>query len=161
GAEQRETPIGTVRRFKLFDLVGADAREGRVAGHEDVQNAIYRIIGSFVRAGRINKLILLHGPNGSAKSSLIGAVMRAMEQYSREPQGALYRVNWVFPSSKLVKGSIGFGGKGAEGSSDVGTFAHLEGDAIDARLVCEMKDHPLFLIPRGERKKLLERTCEA
>ena len=161
GAEQRETPIGTVRRFKLFDLVGADAREGRVAGHEDVQNAIYRIIGSFVRAGRINKLILLHGPNGSAKSSLIGAVMRAMEQYSREPQGALYRVNWVFPSSKLVKGSIGFGGKGAEGSSDIGTFAHLEGDAIDARLVCEMKDHPLFLIPRAERRKLLEKSCEA
>jgi predicted Ser/Thr protein kinase len=160
GAEQRETPMGSVRRFKLFDLVGPDGREGRVAGQEDVQNAIYRIVGSFVRAGRINKLILLHGPNGSAKSSIVAAIMRAMELYSREPEGALYRINWIFPSSRLVKGSLGFGGKG-EGTSELATYAHLEGEAIDARLTCEMKDHPLFLIPRAERRKLLEKSCEA
>lgn len=160
GAEQRETPVGPVRRFKLFDLVGPDGREGRVAGQEDVQNAIYRIVGNFVRAGRINKLIMLHGPNGSAKSSIIAAIMRAMEQYSREPQGALYRFNWIFPSTKLVKGSIGFGGKG-EGSSELDSYAHLEGDALDARLRCEMKDHPVFLVPRNERRKLLERICDA
>ena len=35
------------------------------------------------------------------------------------------------------------------------TYAHLEGEQIDARLVCEMKDHPLFLVPRGERQRLL------
>ena len=160
GSEQRETPIGPVRRFKLFDLVGPDAREGRVAGQEEVQNAIYRIVSSFVRAGRINKLILLHGPNGSAKSSLIAAMMRAMEQYSREPQGALYRFNWVFPSSKRVNGSIGFGGKG-ESTAELGSYAHLEGDEVDARLVCEMKDHPLYLMPRAERRRLLEKACEA
>jgi serine protein kinase len=161
GAEQRETPMGQVRRFKLFDATGPDMREGRVAGQEDVQNAIYRIVGNFVRAGRVNKLILLHGPNGSAKSSIIASLMRAMEQYSREPVGALYRLNWIFPSSKLVKGSIGFGDKGGSGSGDTASFAHLEGEAIDARLVCEMKDPPLFLIPRAERKKLLEKSCEA
>ena len=160
GAEQITTPTGPERRFKLFDLVGADAREGHVAGQEHVQNAIYRIVGSFVRAGRINKLILLHGPNGSAKSSIIAALMRAMEKYSREPQGAMYRINWVFPSAKLVKGSLGFGG-GTEGPADLGTYAHLEGEAVDARLVCEMKDHPLFLVPRTERRKLLEKSCNA
>lgn len=159
GSEPRDTPIGQVRRFKLFDMAGADMREGRVAGQDEAASAIYRIIGNFVRAGRINKLILLHGPNGSAKSSLIASIMRAMEQYSREPQGALYRVNWIFPSQKLVKGSIGFGDKG--GSGDASSYAHLDGDAIDARLQCEMKDHPLFLVPRIERRKLLERSCEA
>src|SRR2546422_879006 len=80
-------------------------REGRVAGHEEVQNAIYRSIGNSIRAGRVNRLILLHGPNGSAKSSIVNALKRAMEVYSRESAGALYQTNWVFPSEKLVKGS--------------------------------------------------------
>jgi len=40
-----------------------------------------------------------------------------------------------------VKGSIGFGEK--LGAGAVETYAHLEGEQIDARLACEMKDHPL------------------
>jgi len=83
GSEQKESPIGSVRHFKLFDL-DLDG-EGRLAGQDEVQNAIYRIIGNFVRLGRVNKLILLHGPNGSAKSSIVAAIMRAMEAYSRLP----------------------------------------------------------------------------
>jgi hypothetical protein len=98
GSETRQTPAGAVRRFKLFDL-DTDG-EGRVAGQEEVQNALYKALGNFVRLGRVNKLILLHGPNGSAKSSLVAALMRAMEVYSRRPQGALYRFNWIFPSAR-------------------------------------------------------------
>ena len=169
GTETVARPAGPVRRFKLFDRPfdqmvqgAASARawggphEGEggapVCGQEDVQNAIYRILSTFVRAGRVNKLILLHGPNGSAKSSIVAALQRALEDYSRKEEGALYRFNWVFPSEKLVKGSIGFG----EVISGIdGTFAHLEGEQVDARIACEMKDHPLFLIPRGERQRLL------
>ncbi len=81
GAEPRDTPSGVQKRFRLFDL-DLDG-EGRVAGQEEVQGAIYRILGNFVRLGRVNKLILLHGPNGSAKSSLVAAIMRGMERYSR------------------------------------------------------------------------------
>jgi predicted Ser/Thr protein kinase len=161
GAETRETPMGPVKRFKLFDAAGSDSRDARVAGQDEVGAAIYRLVGNFVRAGRINKLILLHGPNGSAKSSIIAAIMRGMEVYSRLSEGALYRFNWVFPSDKLVKGSIGFGDKAQKASVEGGTYAHLEGEALDARLVCEMKDPPLFLVPKGERRKLLEKACEA
>ena len=82
-----------------------------VIGQEEVQNAIYRMLAIFVRAGRVHKLILLHGPNGSAKSSIVGALKRALEDYSRKEEGALYRLNWIFPNERLVKGSIGFGEK--------------------------------------------------
>jgi predicted Ser/Thr protein kinase len=154
GSEMRETPAGALRHFRLFDL-DLDG-EGRVAGQEEVQNAIYRILGNFVRLGRVNKLILLHGPNGSAKSSIVGAIMRAMEHYSRRPEGALYRFSWLFPSEKIIKGSLGFRER-AGGSGDEESWAHLEGEALDALLSCELKDHPLFLVPRAERRKLLER----
>lgn len=160
GSEQVAGPRGTVRRFKLFDSVGGEGRDVRVAGQEEVQNAIYRAIGNFVRAGRVNKLILLHGPNGSAKSSLVGAIVRGLEQYSHTPQGAQYRINWVFPSSKLVRGPLGFGDKVGSGN-EPSSYAHLEGEAIDARIGSELRDHPLFLIPRAERRKLLEEHCRA
>src|SRR5262249_27396361 len=88
GTEMVPHPSGTIRRFKLFDRTEND-RDGRVAGQEEVQNAIYRMIGNFVRAGLINKLIMLHGPNGSAKSSIVNALKRAMEAYSAQPEGAL------------------------------------------------------------------------
>ncbi len=160
GTETVQRPAGPIRRFKLFDrpfdqMPGVQEGEGGapVVGQEEVQNAIYRVLHSFVRAGRVNKLILLHGPNGSAKSSLVAALQRALEDYSRKEEGALYRFNWIFPNERLVKGSIGFGEKLSAGA--VETYAHLEGEQIDARLACEMKDHPLFLVPRGERQRLL------
>jgi predicted Ser/Thr protein kinase len=155
GSESHETPAGKVRRFKLFDL--EHGGEGRIAGQEEVQNAVYRIVASFVRLGRINKVILLHGPNGSAKSSFVSALMRGMEHYSRLPEGALYRFHWIFPSDKLVKGSLGFGSEtlASRAEKELVSYAHLEGEALDARLACELKDHPLLLLPKSERGKLL------
>src|SRR5438309_9191463 len=123
GTETLQKPSGSVRRFKLFDRPfdqGAALQEGEggtpVVGQEEVQNAIYRVLNSFVRAGRVHKLILLHGPNGSAKSSLVAAIQRALEDYSRKEEGALYRLNCIFPNERLVKGSSGFGAtRGAGG----------------------------------------------
>jgi predicted Ser/Thr protein kinase len=166
GTETVPKPSGSVRRFKLFDRpfdqAAAGVQEGEggapVVGQEDVQNAIYRILNSFVRAGRVNKLILLHGPNGSAKSSIVAALQRALEDYSRKPEGALYRFNWIFPNERLIKGSIGFGDK-VPGEVE-SSYAHLEGEQIDARIGCEMRDSPLFLVPRGERQRLLVERCK-
>src|SRR5690242_4041909 len=88
GSEERETPVGKVRRWKLFDLpFDPAARAQRVAGQEEVQAALYRALGTFVRSGKISKLILLHGPNGSAKSSIFSALVRGMEAYSTTPEG--------------------------------------------------------------------------
>ncbi|TMB31276.1 MAG: serine protein kinase PrkA [Deltaproteobacteria bacterium] len=170
GTTTANNPGGAMRRFKLFDRPfdqgPGSLQEGEggapVCGHEEVQNAIYRILNGFVRAGRINKLILLHGPNGSAKSSIVAAIQRALEDYSRKEEGQLYRFNWIFPSEKLVKGSIGFGenaGKGISGER-VETYAHLEGEAVDARIHCELKDHPLHLVPRMERQRMLRETTK-
>lgn len=155
GTEQVAHPSGTIRRFKLFDVPSSD-RDGRVAGQEEVQNALYRLLDNFVRAGRINKLILLHGPNGSAKSTFINALKAGMEDYSHQPQGALYRLGWVFPSEKLIKGSIGFGERVPSTPDEVSSYAHLEAESIDVRMPCELRDHPLFVIPPAERRKMLE-----
>lgn len=157
GREVRKLPMGEVTRFKLFDAPWAGG-DGRVAGQESIQNEIYRLISNFCRDGRVSKLILLHGPNGSAKSSMVHCIQAAMEHYSKTTDGALYSYSWIFPSEKIVKGRLGF----ASESEDVrpaagGSYAHLSAQQIDARLPCEMRDHPIFLIPRGERIELIRK----
>src|SRR5690606_35118875 len=69
--------------------------------------------------------------------------------------GALYRFHWVFPSRRQVKGNIGFGGKPVAANAE--SFAHLPEENIDARLMDEHRDHPLLLLPKELRRRLLRR----
>jgi len=154
GTENVKYPWGDVRRWKLFDAPWANG-EDRLFGQEYVQAQVYRVLRSFVQDGRPNKLILLHGPNGSAKSTFIRCLGRALEHYSTLEEGALYRFSWIFPSQKSTKGGIGFGGASAIESLE--SFAYLPDDQTDARLPDELHDHPLLLVPLDERQKLIDK----
>ena len=153
GTRTVERPHGSFRRFKLFDCEFDDGRAPLVA-QEEVQEAVFGLLSDFVQEGRTSKLILLHGPNGSAKSSFISCVVRALEHYSQQPEGALYTFNWVFPSKKAARGTIGFGGHTVV--DELHSFAGLTDDDVDARVPNEMRDHPLLLLPRGERIQFLD-----
>jgi predicted Ser/Thr protein kinase len=157
GTTEVEHPWGKFTRWNLFDLPWEPPgqRRGALVGQEQVQAEVYRSLANFAREGRPNRLVLLHGPNGSAKSTLAGCIMRALERYSLLDEGALYRFNWVFPSSKTVKGALGFGEE--RNRVEVATYAHLPDDQIDAKLLVEVRDHPLFLLPLDDRRRLLER----
>jgi predicted Ser/Thr protein kinase len=161
-------PWGELVRYNLFDLpweapeAGAryQRREAALVGQEELQGEIYRCLSNFVQEGRANRLVLMHGPNGSAKSTVAACILRALEHYSTLPEGALYRFHWVFPSRKTVRGAIGFGGDGKSASAG-GSYAHLDDDQIDSRLVIELRDHPLFLLPIPERRALVQRLYDA
>jgi serine protein kinase len=158
-----EKAYGKFTRWKLFDLPWEDDAGKREAlvGHEAIQAELYRALSNFTRQGRVNRLVLLHGPNGSAKSTFVACLMRAMENYSAADDGALYRYHWVFPRGKGADGGrIGFG---ASSSSDEGlrvgdSYAHLDEGAIDAKVLCELRDHPLLLLPVPMRQALLRET---
>lgn len=177
GTRKVKRPWGELTRFSLFDLpwesevkafVGDAEGEGGPAatyhgrdaalvGQEEIQAEIYRVLCNFVREGRANRLILMHGPNGSAKSTVAACVLRALEHYSTQDEGALYRFHWVFPSRKTVRGAIGFGGDMKASAADRVSYAHLTDDQIDARLVIELRDHPMFLLPLRERRAMILR----
>ncbi len=149
---------GAPRRYRLFDLEFLDGR-GRIHGQEDVQERIHRIVRTAAGEGRTEKLILLHGPNGSGKSVIVEAIFRGLEHYTRQPEGAVYRFNWVFPKSAGPGESLGFGAGGAaRGEEEIDSFALLDAEELSARLVCELKDHPLFLVPAEERMRILAET---
>src|SRR4051794_35094841 len=83
------------------------------------------------RYGTERRVILLHGPVGSSKSTIARLLKRGMEEYSRTPEGALYTFEWTLPPGlEQVAG----------GSS---TFK------------CPMHEEPLRIIPPEWRKKAL------
>jgi serine protein kinase len=159
GSEPVRTPRGPMIRWKLFDCPWDNGKDALV-GQEEVQAAVYRLVSNFAREGRTNRLILLHGPNGSAKSTFVACLQRAMEHYSTLEDGALYKFNWIFPSQKLTKGGIGFGG-GIESGGGAETFAYLDDELIESKISDEMRDHPMLLLPRGRRRELVAQRLAA
>jgi len=158
GTRSVRTPAGEASRYRLFDCEFDGWH--RLVGQEEAQNQLYDAIEGFVRLGRVNKLLLLHGPNGSAKSTMLESLQRALEVYSRTDKGALYRFAWIFPNRKQAAGGIGFStGAGLRDALGEETFARLAGEAIDARVADEHKDHPVFLVPVSQRRRLLEDIC--
>ncbi|MDH5493188.1 MAG: serine protein kinase PrkA, partial [Myxococcales bacterium] len=168
GRSAIERPWGPIDRFRLFDLPfldEADAPEPsgpqseRLVGQEEIQHAVYRILEDFVREGRANRLILLHGPNGSAKSTLTRCVMRGLEHYSSLDEGALYRFSWVFPRGS-DSGGIGFGSRGDHPKAGE-SYAHLPDERIDVKVPSALREHPLLLLPRADRERLVRKLFAA
>ena len=167
GSYEVQRPAGTRKRWKIFDLELGRENSGhqaelklrdRLAGQEAAQASFYRILDGFEREGRANRLVLMHGPNGSAKSTFVACLMRGLEAYSDADEGALYRFSWIFPRAH-EGGGIGFTTAADElGQSD--TFAHLPDDRIIAKLQSSVREHPLLLLPRDVRQQLIARAYE-
>ncbi|MFN7975262.1 MAG: serine/threonine protein kinase [Acidobacteriota bacterium] len=52
--------------------------------------------------GPERRVLLLHGPVGSSKSTLVRLLKRGLEEYSRTPEGALYSFSWHLPAEESV-----------------------------------------------------------
>ncbi len=153
GREPSSDPAaGEEERFRVFN---ATPSSRKVIGQEAVQHSIYNSLRTFQRQGFNNKLILLHGPNGSAKTSLIHAIMTGMERYSAEPEGATYTFNWVFPHEKVTKHTLGLGSQSNARDGKLSTYAKLSDDDVAARIPSDLRDHPFLLIPVKGRKEFL------
>jgi serine protein kinase len=83
--------------------------------------------------GTERRVILLHGPVGSSKSTIVRQLKRGLEDYSRTPDGALYTFYWDLP----------------------GDLARLAGG--QEVFPCPMHDEPLRLIPREWRATAIEK----
>jgi serine protein kinase len=84
--------------------------------------------------GTERRIILLHGPVGSAKSTIVRTLKRGLEDYSRTPEGALYSYYWHLP----------------------GELSELAGG--QETFPSPMHDEPLRLIPVEWREEALRRA---
>lgn len=127
----------------------------KLAGQFKTQEKIFTNLVNFTEEGFNNKFLLLVGPNGSSKSSIVKKIMKCTEDYSRTNDGSLYTFSWIFPIDHYTKGSLGLSSK--QTSKHLNSFSHLEDSEISAILTSELKDHPLLLIPLKTRQKLIEK----
>jgi predicted Ser/Thr protein kinase len=149
------------QRFGIFDAVEENSlADIQLVGQERAQNAFYSYLKSFARQGRIDKMILLHGPNGSGKTSFVECLVHGLERFSQTPRGALLRFNWIFSEREEHNERIGFEKSLEETAHQRESLANLDEAEISARISCELNDPPLFLIPREKRGKLIRDAIE-
>src|SRR6187431_1943233 len=80
--------------------------------------------------GPEKRVILLHGPVGSSKSTIARLLKKGLEAYSRSPEGALYTYEWI----NLKETGI----------------------SIADNEPCPMHDEPLRLVPLEWRKRVFD-----
>ncbi len=139
-------------KFNLFSKKHSNSPA--VQGQIDAQKAIYNNLKNFIEEGFNNKFILLVGPNGSSKSSIVRKMMKTAEEYSKTSEGGLYTFSWIFPIDQFVKGPLGL--TTVENDRNLDSFAKLEDKDISSILGSDLKDHPLLLIPIESRRKLID-----
>ncbi len=142
-----QTPNGGAAIFKEH----YGDRYQPVFGQHEVQKRIRQILEAFSQTGRSDKVLVLHGPNGSAKTTLCRNMFAGLEKFSRSNDGALYTFSWVFPLQKLGK-SIGLATAVA---NQLDSYALWPAEDLGAILRSELHENPLLLIPKEHRMDLL------
>jgi len=93
GYEQPKRRTGA-RRWKLFDDPFDRGRDA-VYGLDEPLNQLVQIFRAGAQGlGPEKRVILLHGPVGSAKSTVVRLIKRGLEAYSRTEAGALFTFSW-------------------------------------------------------------------
>lgn len=123
-----------VVRFKFFD----DAHNGgkdAVFGLDVQLNKLVNVLkAAALGYGTEKRVILLHGPVGSAKSTICRMLKKGLERYSHTPEGALYTFEWIDENQELD----GLLGKGVKAFPS------------------PMNEEPLLLIPEELRPAIFE-----
>lgn len=72
-----------------------------------IDRTLMQLVNTFKSAARgygtEKRVLLLHGPVGSAKSTIARLLKRGLEEYSRTDAGALYAYGWVMPDLSVQK----------------------------------------------------------
>ena len=122
--------------------------------HDDtifgMEISLMRLVSFFKAAaqgyGTEKRVLLLHGPVGSAKSTIVRRLKKGLEQYSRTDAGAIYTFDWCLDE-------VGEDGLLPERSPKLGKAI----DGVDTKWApCPMNEDPLHLIPLTMREQFLE-----
>jgi serine protein kinase len=89
--------------------------------------------------GAEKRVILLHGPVGSSKSTIARLLKKGLEAYSKTPDGALYTYTWSFEEKLTMS----------------------DGSVLSGRIRSPLHEEPLKLIPAELREKIYKELVPA
>src|SRR5436189_4749916 len=94
GVEEYVEHKKKITRYRFFRDYAHDGRDA-VYGIDQSLTHLVDIFKSASRNyGTERRVIMLHGPVGSAKSTIVRLLKKGLEEYSRTPDGAMYTFAW-------------------------------------------------------------------
>ncbi len=97
GTEEYVDNKKKVVHFRFFDDETHDGADAIFGLDIPLMKFVNVLKAAAMRYGTEKRIILLHGPVGSSKSTIVRLLKKGLEDYSRTPQGALYTYDWVLP----------------------------------------------------------------
>jgi serine protein kinase len=80
--------------YKFFDDLFDNGRDAIYGLDKPLMQLVQIFESAARRYGTEKRVLLLHGPVGSAKSTIVRLLKKGMEAYSRAEEGALYSLSW-------------------------------------------------------------------
>jgi serine protein kinase len=90
-------------RFKFFTDFAARHADGIYGLDRSLMQLVNTFKSAALGYGTERRVILLHGPVGSAKSTIARLLKRGLEEYSRTDAGMLFSFSWKGPDGTWVK----------------------------------------------------------
>lgn len=91
-----------ITRYKFFDDPVENGRDAVFGIDVHLMKLVNVVKAGAMGLGPEKRVILLHGPVGSAKSTIARLFKKALEWYSRQPEGALYTFSWQQPDGTVI-----------------------------------------------------------
>jgi serine protein kinase len=95
GTEEYTRNRETVVHYKFFDDPFDRGRDAIYGMDKSLMQLVQIFESAARRYGTEKRVLLLHGPVGSAKSTIVRLLKKGLEAYSKTKDGALYTFTWV------------------------------------------------------------------
>ncbi len=89
------------RRWKLFDDPLGGGRDAVFGLDGPLDTLVQTVRAGALGFGPERRVLLLHGPVGSSKSTIVRLLKRGLEHYSRSDEGALYTFSWDIDGERI------------------------------------------------------------
>ncbi len=117
-----------ITRYRFFDDPFGNGEDAIYGIDEALKNLVDIFEAAAKGLGPDRRIILLHGPVATAKSTIGRLLRRGLEEYSKTDEGRLYTFEW--------------------------DISHFDDEPLDI-VPCPIFEEPLRLIPEVERRQLL------
>ncbi len=133
GAENYKHLKQDMVRYKFFDDQITKGQDAVFGLDSQLMQLVNVLKAASLGYGTEKRVILLHGPVGSAKSTICRLLKKGLEVYSRSDSGALYTFEWV---------------------DEKGELGELLGKGVKT-LTSPMNEEPLLLLPEDLREEIV------
>jgi len=89
-------------RYKFFDDPFDHGRDAVFGIDVHLMKLVNVLKSAALGYGTEKRVILLHGPVGSAKSTIARLMKKGLEHYSRSPAGRLFTFTWMLPDGEQI-----------------------------------------------------------